>query len=119
MDTTVAVEQPPSLKRERSLSPVPGAEIRDVKRQAEATSAVIRTPPEFPWRTCQQLSDVERLKIKEKAVRQAELDCQKIRNILEIALYRMGKGADTKDAVMMGRNIIREWLKEHSKPFEL
>ncbi|KAH7478006.1 hypothetical protein IWW34DRAFT_901585 [Fusarium oxysporum f. sp. albedinis] len=118
MDTTVAVEQPPSLKRERSLSPVPGAEIRDVKRQAEATSAVIRTPPEFPWRTCQQLSDVERLKIKEKAVRQAELDCQKIRNILEIALYRMGKGADTKDAVMMGRNIIREWLKEHKNVYE-
>ncbi|KAF5586418.1 gtpase slip-gc [Fusarium pseudocircinatum] len=118
MDTVQVTEEPPSVKRERTPSPEPEAEVRDVKRQAEATSAVVRTPPEFPWRTCQQLSDVERLKIKEKAVRQAELDCQKIRNILEIALFRMGKGADTKDAIMMGRNIIKEWVEEHENLYK-
>ncbi|KAF5536093.1 gtpase slip-gc [Fusarium phyllophilum] len=113
MDTILVAEEPTSVKRERSPSPVPVEENRDIKRQAEATSAVVRAPPEFPWRTCQKLSAVERLKIKEKAVAQAQVDCEKIRNVLEMALYRLSKDPDTKDAVMMGQNIIMEWLKEH------
>ncbi|KAL5620863.1 hypothetical protein FOBRF1_004109 [Fusarium oxysporum] len=101
MDTTLAAEQPPCLKRERSPSPGPEADIRDIKRQADETSAVIPTPEEFPWRTCQNLSDVERLKIKEKAVKQAEVDCEKIRMVLEAALCRLAQDPDTKSAVMM------------------
>lgn len=115
MDTILVAEDPTSMKRERSPSPVPEGEIRDIKRQAEASSAVVRAPPEFPWRTCQKLSAVERLKIKEKAVAQAQADCEKIRNVLEMALYRLSKDPDTKDAVMMGQNIIMEWLKEHGE----
>jgi hypothetical protein len=115
MDTIRVAEEPTSVKRERSTSPVPVEENRDIKRQAQPSSAVVRAPPEFPWRTCQKLSAVERLKIKEKAVAQAQVDCEKIRNVLEMALYRLSKDPDTKDAVMMGQNIIMEWLKEYGK----
>ncbi|SCO34021.1 uncharacterized protein FFNC_03580 [Fusarium fujikuroi] len=118
MDTILEDEQPLCLKRERSPSPEPEEEIHDIKRKADETSAVIPTPEEFPWRTCQNLSDVERLKIKEKAVTQAQVDCEKVRMVLEAALCRLEQDPDTKSAVMMGQNIIRDWLNEHESVYE-
>ncbi|KAF5254162.1 hypothetical protein FANTH_1044 [Fusarium anthophilum] len=118
MDTILEAELPLCLKRERSPSAEPEEDIRDLKRKADETSAVIPTPEEFPWRTCQNLSDVERLKIKEKAVMQAQVDCEKVRMVLEAALCRLEQDPDTKGAVMMGQNIIKDWLNEHESVYK-
>ncbi|KAF5702645.1 gtpase slip-gc [Fusarium mundagurra] len=118
MVTILEAEQPLCLKRERSPSPEPEEDIRDIKRQADETSAVIPAPEEFPWRTCQNLSDVERLKIKEKAAMQAQVDCEKVRMVLEAALCRLEQDPDTKSAVMLGQNIIKDWLDEHESVYK-
>ncbi|KAF4338652.1 GTPase SLIP-GC [Fusarium beomiforme] len=102
-----------SPKRERSPDPEDVPEWHGNKRQAGEESAVIRAPVVFPWRTCQDRSDVERLKIKEKAVKHAEELCSKIREILKNFLKTTPM--DNMDAIIMGQKIIEHWFSEHDR----
>ncbi|KAF5965973.1 hypothetical protein FBULB1_11949 [Fusarium bulbicola] len=83
------------------------------KRQASKVSAVARAPVVFPWRTCQDEDDVERLKMKEKAVQRAEEECKRVRGILDHFLKTTE--LDTMDAIIMGKKIIEHWMQEHDR----
>jgi hypothetical protein len=98
------------VKRERSpgLEQVPDAP--SPKRQADETSGVACAPFEFPWRTCDELGDVERLKIKEQAVILAEKYCDRIRTVLGAVL---STPKDSPEAIMMGLRIVNHWCAEH------
>ncbi|CZR42561.1 uncharacterized protein FPRO_09864 [Fusarium proliferatum ET1] len=113
MEPVSAQALPSRLKRE--LSPEPGIppEVSPSKRQASKTSTVARSPVMFCWRTCQELNDVERLKIKEKAVKLADEHCGQIRGVLEHFLST--SNLDAMDAVIMGQQIIEQWLKEYGR----
>ncbi|KAF5571882.1 GTPase SLIP-GC [Fusarium pseudoanthophilum] len=100
-----------SPKRERSPEPGIGQEAPNDKRQAGQSSGVIRAPVFFPWRTCHDRDDVERLKIKEKAVNDAEEYCSKIRDVLNYFLKTTK--LDDMDAIVMGQKIIEQWFSEH------
>lgn len=104
----------PSRPKHPRAPEEPGIETESPsKRQASKTSAVARAPVVFPWRTCQDDGDVERLKIKEKAVRRAEEECKRIRGILDHFLRTTE--LDTMDAMIMGKKIIEHWIQEHGK----
>ncbi|QPC58119.1 hypothetical protein HYE67_000350 [Fusarium culmorum] len=112
MEPEGTVALPTLVKRERSpdLEQVP--EASSPKRCADATTGVVCAPVEFPWRVCQDLGDVDRLKIKEKAVMQAETHCERIRKALDSVLNIKH---DTPEAVMMGLRIVKHWCIEHGK----
>ncbi|KAF5237220.1 hypothetical protein FAUST_6131 [Fusarium austroamericanum] len=112
MEPEGTVALPTLVKRERSpdLEQVP--EASSPKRRADATTGVVCAPVEFPWRVCQDLGDVDRLKIKEKAVMQAENYCELIRNALDPVL---NIPRDTPEAVMMGLRIVKHWCDEYGK----
>ncbi|GKT97975.1 gtpase slip-gc [Fusarium langsethiae] len=100
------------VKRERSPSSEHTLEAPRAKRQADEQTGVTRTPVKFPWRECQELDDVQRLKIKEKAVKQAKENCNKIRALLVPALAAVDEDPDSKNAVIIGRKIIQQWLDQ-------
>ncbi|KAF5611203.1 GTPase SLIP-GC [Fusarium subglutinans] len=113
MEPTSAQALPARIKRERSPEPEVPPEVTANKRQAGETSAVARAPVLFRWRTCQELDDVERLKIKEKAVKLADEHCGRIRAVLEHFLST--SKLDHIDVIVMGQQIIEEWLKEYGR----
>ncbi|KAL4724222.1 hypothetical protein ACLX1H_008835 [Fusarium chlamydosporum] len=100
------------VKRERSPSPDTSLDQINIKRQVGETPGVVHASVEFPWRVCQKLDDVQRLKIKEKAVGQAKENCKKIRALLEPALAAVEEYPDSKQAVIMGRKMIKQWLDQ-------
>ncbi|CAF3487534.1 unnamed protein product [Fusarium graminearum] len=112
MEPEGTVALPTLVKRERSpdLEQVP--EASSPKRRADATTGVVCAPVEFPWRVCQDLGDVDRLKTKEKAVMQAENYCELIRKALDPVL---NIPRDTPEAVMMGLRIVKHWCAEYGK----
>jgi hypothetical protein len=85
------------------------------KRQANETSGVAQTSVVFPWRECQELGNVQRIKIKEKAVKDARENCKKIRALLEPALAVVEQNPDSKQSVIMGGKIIKQWLDQDGK----
>lgn len=103
------------VKRERPSTPDHLVDEPVTKHQANETSKVAHTPVIFPWRECQKLSDVQRLKIKEKAVKDARENCQKIRALLEPALAVVEQNPDSKQSVIMGGKIIKQWLDQDGK----
>ncbi|OBS23368.1 hypothetical protein FPOA_03917 [Fusarium poae] len=112
MEPDAALALPMLMKRERSpdLGQVP--EASSPKRHANDTTGISCAPVEFPWRVCHNLVDVERLKIKEKAVKQAETHCEQIRNVLDCIL---GIPQNTPEAVMMGQRIVKHWCAEYDQ----
>ncbi|CEI60412.1 hypothetical protein FVEN_g6553 [Fusarium venenatum] len=106
------------VKRERSPSSERTPDVPSVKRQADETTGVARAPVKFPWRECQDLDDVKRLKIKEKAVKQAKENCNKIRALLEPAIATVDANPDSTDAVIIGRKIIQQWLDQDNTTHE-
>lgn len=103
------------VKRERSPSPELDLDTPGSKRQSDETSGVIRAPVVFPWRTCQSLGYVERLKIKERAVKRAEDYCQRVRAALMPVLQDIAP--NSPEAIMMGQRIIKQWCQVHGKCF--
>ncbi|KAJ4009644.1 hypothetical protein NW752_009231 [Fusarium irregulare] len=100
------------VKRERSPSLDQILDAPSPKRQVGDVSGVVRTSVEFPWRTCETLSDVERLKIKEKAVIEAEKYCEQVRTVLGSVLKIPH---DSTESIMMGRRIVKHWCDEHDQ----
>ncbi|KAL3600183.1 hypothetical protein FPOAC2_04414 [Fusarium poae] len=103
---------PTFVKRERSPDPWETPEVPSPKRHADETTSTAATPVKFPWRECEELGDVERLKIKEKAVIQAEEYCEQIRTVLEPVLNIRH---DTPESIMMGLGIVKHWCAEHDQ----
>ncbi|XEV04322.1 hypothetical protein FSHL1_009609 [Fusarium sambucinum] len=97
------------MKRERSPD---SAWTPSPKRHADETTSTVAAPVKFPWRECEELGDVERLKIKEQAVIQAEEYCGKIRTVLESVL---NMSHDTPEGIMMGLRIVKHWCTEYGK----
>ncbi|KAF5655845.1 gtpase slip-gc, partial [Fusarium heterosporum] len=77
------------LKREHS--PDPGREPANTppKRQESAANAVALEPAEFPWTTCDDKGNVERLAIKEDALKIAEKGCAQVRKALESTITQV------------------------------
>lgn len=67
----------------------------------------------FGWVSCSENDEAERLAIKEKAVEQAQGFCAKLSVMLQSALEGIQAGSD--DAVIMGQEIIKQWLSEHGQ----
>ncbi|KAG9499701.1 hypothetical protein J7337_008160 [Fusarium musae] len=104
----------PSRPKHPRAPEEPGIETESPsKRQASKTSAVIPAPVVFPWRTCHDEDDVNRLKIKEKAVQRAEEECRRIRGILDHFLKT--NELDRMDAIIMGKQMIEHWITEHDR----
>ena len=103
-----------AVKHERSSSLDDVHDDPSSKRQADGVSGVVRDPVEFLWKECEDLDDVERLKIKEKAVIQAEKYCQRIRAVLDPIVSATN---DRTEAIMMGLRIVEHWCTEHGKSF--
>ncbi|SCN76311.1 uncharacterized protein FFB20_05234 [Fusarium fujikuroi] len=82
------------------------------KRQAGEGNAVAPAPLVFPWTTCEALDDVERMKIKEDALKIAEDGSAKVRKTLEFTLRQLQQ--ESGNTVMAGQPLIERWLKEHS-----
>ena len=114
MATSAPMAAHTPVKRERSPSLDQILDAPSPKRQAGDVSGVVRASIEFPWRTCENLSDVERLKIKEKAVIEAEKYCEQVRTVLESVLK---SPHDSTESIMMGRRIVKHWCDEHGKPY--
>ncbi|KAF0637775.1 hypothetical protein FPSE5266_09531 [Fusarium pseudograminearum] len=95
----------------RELSPDPGQipEAPSPKRHADETTGTVTAPVQFPWRECEELEDAERLKVKEKAVIQAEEYCERIRTVLDSVLNIR---QDTPEAIMMGLRIVKHWCAD-------
>lgn len=107
---------PVHVKLERPASAEPESDSREIKRHVGDTSSVVRTPLAFPWRTCQDLEDVQRLKIKEKAVKQAEEFCKKIDLVLDPVISEAAaKKTNKREAIIMGHKIIKQWLEDYGR----
>ncbi|KAM0446261.1 hypothetical protein ACHAQK_001178 [Fusarium lateritium] len=105
---------PVRVKLERPASAEPESDSPEIKRQANDASSVVRTSIEFPWRTCQDLEDVQRLKIKEKAVKQAEEVCEKLYSVLEPVIRTAAtEKTNEKEVIIMGHDIIKQWLRKY------
>jgi len=111
-DSTATAVQ---VKHERPPTPDHIIDEPRAKRQTTETSGAVHTPVIFPWRECQELADVHRLKIKEKAVKNARENCEKIRALLEPALAATEENPDSKQSVIMGGKIIKQWLDQDGK----
>lgn len=103
-------------KRERTPNLDNAHDSPDSKRQAGDMSGIVRAPVEFPWKECEDLEDVERLKIKEQAVVQAERYCERIRAVLEPVLSTAN---DRTESIMLGLNIVKQWCAEYGKSPEI
>ncbi|KAF4993599.1 hypothetical protein FGRMN_6317 [Fusarium graminum] len=103
------------LKRERS--PDPGQELANAppKRQEVETNAVASEPAEFPWTTCDDKGDVERLAIKEDALKMAEKGCAQVRKALESTITQVERERTVEGLVMGGQLMIKQWLEDHGK----
>lgn len=112
MERNDSIELHAPVKRERSPSIDQVPDAPSPKRQADETSGVACAPVEFPWRTCEKLGDVERLKIKEEAVISAETYCERIRAVLGSVL---NTSRNSPEAIMMGLRIVQHWCAEHGR----
>ncbi|RGP63852.1 GTPase slip-gc [Fusarium longipes] len=99
-----------TVKRERSPDLDHESDAPNPKRQANGTAGVARAPLQFPWRTCDDLEDAERLKIKEEAVFQAETYCDQIRAALG-SVSTIPR--DSPEATMMGRRNVKLWCEQY------
>ncbi|EXK99413.1 hypothetical protein FOQG_01942 [Fusarium oxysporum f. sp. raphani 54005] len=100
------------MKRELDSEVEPEAEQVQSKRKAGEGNAVAPAPLVFPWTTCEAFDDVERMKIKEDALKIAEDGTAKVRKTLESTLRQLQQGSG--NAVMAGQPLIERWLKEHA-----
>ncbi|KAM0243175.1 hypothetical protein ACHAPO_000013 [Fusarium lateritium] len=112
MELQGALESPIIVKRERSPDLQQVHETPNAKRHASDATGVVPAPANFPWRVCGASEDKERLKIKEKAVIQAEEYCRQIRTALGPALCA---SPDSPEAVMMGLKIVNDWCVKHEQ----
>ncbi|KAJ4254472.1 hypothetical protein NW762_010071 [Fusarium torreyae] len=86
----------------------------DAKRQAIEYHGVSSEPPKFPWTTCDNKGELERLRIKEDAVKIAEENCTKVRKALESTIRQIRKGARYSSGAI-GQAMIQQWLEEHDQ----
>lgn len=116
MEADNSTPSPVHVKLERPASAEPESGSREIKRHVGDTSSVVRTPLAFPWKTCHDLEDVQRLKIKEKAVKQAEEFCKKIGLVLYPVINEAAaKKTDKREAIIMGHKIIKHWLRDYCR----
>lgn len=101
------------MKRELDSEAESEVEQTQPKRQAGEGNAVAPAPLVFPWTTCETLDDVERMKIKEDALKIAEDGSAEVRKTLESALRQLQQ--ESGNAVMAGQPLIKRWLKEHGE----
>ncbi|RBQ72517.1 hypothetical protein FVER14953_01798 [Fusarium verticillioides] len=100
------------MKRELDSEAEPEVEQAQPKRQAGEGNAVALVPRVFPWITCETLDDVERMKIKEDALKIAQDGSAEVRKTLESTLRQLQQ--ESGNAVMAGQPLIERWLKEHA-----
>ncbi|KAM0557015.1 hypothetical protein ACHAPJ_005695 [Fusarium lateritium] len=86
----------------------------DAKRQASEYHGVASEPPKFPWTTCDNKRELERLRIKEDAVKIAEENCTKVRKALESTIRQIQKGPRNSSGPI-GQAMIQQWLEEHDQ----
>ncbi|KAJ4066338.1 hypothetical protein NW756_009841 [Fusarium oxysporum] len=103
---------PKGVKRELPPEASPISDIAPAKRQTTESRAVQPTPVKFPWATCQDMNEFERLHIKEIAVEQAEVHCLKIQRVLEAALGINKGDASPTGALAIERKMFNQWLEE-------
>ncbi|KAF5023216.1 hypothetical protein F66182_4724 [Fusarium sp. NRRL 66182] len=101
------------IKRERSPDPPSNSDADSSKRQATKSNGVISQPPEFAWTTCGNEEGLERLRIKEAAVKSAENNCARVRMALESTVGKIEINAQHEKTEGMEHTMIKEWLKEH------
>ncbi|RBR23210.1 uncharacterized protein FIESC28_03952 [Fusarium coffeatum] len=106
---------PKPIKREASPGFDAGTDSAISKRQCDEASGIVHPQIQFPWQTCRDLDDVERLKIKEKAVRQARKNCLRISRLLKGTMEQLKQRQDAKYSVMMGENIIKQWCNDYGE----
>ncbi|KAL9566542.1 hypothetical protein ACKAV7_009457 [Fusarium commune] len=98
---------PQGIKRE----PPPGSPLPEedtpVKRQATEASRVGTQTPSFPWKTCGNAEGVERLRIKEYAVKVAQKHCAKLKKELSFSIFE-----GQADAVVLGQRMLEQWMRE-------
>ncbi|KAG4258109.1 hypothetical protein FPRO03_03064 [Fusarium proliferatum] len=98
---------PRGIKRE----PPPGSPLPEedspVKRQTTEASRVGTQTPNFSWRTCGSAEDVERLRIKEYAVKVAQKHCAKLKKELSFSIFE-----GQADAVVLGQRMLEQWMRE-------
>lgn len=99
-------------KREPSSSPLAIADIAPSSRVIDQKDTHGESDT-FGWVSCSENSEAERLAIKEKAVEQAQGFCAKLYVMLQAAIEDIQAGSD--DAVIMGQEIIKQWLSEHGE----
>lgn len=109
------LEPPPAKRQKRSESPSP--ELAQVPIAPSGLLAALKTTSSesdtYGWVTCSENDEVERLATKEKAVEQAQDFCAKLSVVLKSAFQEIQ--ADSEDAVVMGQDIIENWLTEYGK----
>ncbi|KAF5685386.1 GTPase SLIP-GC [Fusarium circinatum] len=102
-----ASASPQGIKRE----PPPGSPLAEedvpAKRQATETSRVGTQTISFPWKTCDNVKDVDRLRIKEYAVKVAQKHCAKLKKELSFSIFE-----GQADAVVLGQRMLEQWIKE-------
>ncbi|KAF4497275.1 GTPase SLIP-GC [Fusarium agapanthi] len=104
----------PSVKRERDTDAESEVGDGPPKRQAVETNAVVPVKPVFPWTTGEALGDVERLKLKEDALKIAEHGATAVRTTLESTLHQLQQGSTARNPVIVGQALIERWLNEHA-----
>ncbi|KAF5684906.1 GTPase SLIP-GC [Fusarium denticulatum] len=98
---------PQSIKRELPPdSPLPEEDV-PVKRQATEASRVGTQTSSFPWKTCDNVEGVERLRIKEYAVKVAQKHCARLKKELSFSIFE-----GHADAVVLGQRMLEQWMKE-------
>ncbi|EWG38616.1 hypothetical protein FVEG_01798 [Fusarium verticillioides 7600] len=98
---------PQSIKRELPPDSSLPEENVPVKRQATEASRVGVQTSSFPWKTCNNAEDVERLRIKEYAVKVAQKHCAKLKKELSFSIFE-----GQADTVILGQRMLEQWIKE-------
>ncbi|KAM0212691.1 hypothetical protein ACHAQI_004647 [Fusarium lateritium] len=107
----------PLRRIKRELSPDTGQALDNApsKRQEVEGNAVAPKLAEFPWTTCDNRGNTERLKLKEDALKIAETACTKVRKELESAISQVEKERPSEGLVIGGQEKIKEWMESHDK----
>ncbi|KAF4945902.1 hypothetical protein FSARC_14330 [Fusarium sarcochroum] len=115
MDSDLSCPFQKRVKRELPPDLPPNPDAVSPKRQAGEHHGVASEPPKFPWTTCDNKGELERLKIKEDAVKIAEENCTKVRKALESTIRKIQKDARSNNSAAIGQAMIQQWLEEHDQ----
>ncbi|KAF7543436.1 hypothetical protein G7Z17_g10738 [Cylindrodendrum hubeiense] len=109
-----ASASPPQKRQKREPSPWSQTNVIADSSYPVVDPENTRSDPDtYGWIACSENVEFERLAIKEKAVEQAQQFCAKLSAMLRPAIDGIQSGSD--DAIIMGQELIKQWLSEHDK----